>query len=119
MVKDFTELDVWKKAVDLIDAIYDLTEAFPKSQTYGLSAQLQRSAVSVASNIAEGSGRVGTAEFIQFLKIAKGSLAELRTQNVIALRRQYVSQEQFTGLEREAISIDKMIHGLIMALKRK
>ncbi len=84
-----TSLDVWRDAMDLVQAVYALSSPFPDSERYGLTAQMRRSAVSVPSNIAEGAARRSRQEFIRFLSIARGSLSELDTQMEIAIRLDY------------------------------
>jgi four helix bundle protein len=84
------DLRVWQEAIDVVEAIYDLTKRFPKTEIYGLISQMRRSAVSVPSNIAEGASRLSDREFIQFLGVARGSLSELETQITIAERLGYV-----------------------------
>jgi four helix bundle protein len=86
MGKSFRDLIVWQRAIDLTTCIYQLSATFPKAEIYGLTSQLRRAAVSVASNIAEGAGRGGKREFKQFLIMARGSNCELQTQLLIAAR---------------------------------
>ncbi|MGA7340813.1 MAG: four helix bundle protein [Terracidiphilus sp.] len=86
MPQDFQDLTVWQRAIDLTVCIYRLTRGFPKEETYGLVSQLRRASVSVASNIAEGRGRLNPAEFRQFLGVALGSTFEIKTQLVVARR---------------------------------
>ena len=88
--KGYEDLLVWHKAIDLVDDVYKATYNFPKEEVYALTAQIRRSAVSVPSNIAEGCARNSYREFVQFLGIATGSLAELHTQLIIALRQNYI-----------------------------
>ena len=80
MGNHYRDLNVWKKAIKLVKAIYKLTQTFPKEEIYGLTSQMRRSAVSIPSNIAEGQARRGNKEFSQFLYVSKGSAAELETQ---------------------------------------
>jgi four helix bundle protein len=89
MVESFRDLDVWRLALDLAEAVYQCTSSFPKSELFGLTAQMRRAAVSIPSNIAEGRARSSTKEFLQFLSIALGSLAELETQFELAVRLGY------------------------------
>ena len=84
MVKTHKDLDVWKQSIQLVKQIYKMTQIFPKHEIYGLTNQIRRAAVSVPSNIAEGAGRNSDKEFIQFLHISLGSLAEVETQLIIA-----------------------------------
>ncbi|MEG3792368.1 four helix bundle protein [Lysobacter sp. CCNWLW3] len=79
-------LEVWRDAMDLVEAIYQFSRTFPDSERFGLTAQLRRAAVSVPSNIAEGAARRSTPEYLRFLSIARGSLSELDTQQQIAVR---------------------------------
>ncbi|MEI7668732.1 MAG: four helix bundle protein [Pseudomonadota bacterium] len=116
VVKSYKDLNVWQKAINLADEIYNATEKFPKNEIYGLACQMQRSAVSIASNIAEGSARNGTKEFIQFIAIAKGSLAELETQMIIAYRRNYMSKDIYDNLEIICTEIGKMLTRLNQSL---
>lgn len=83
---DHKDLDVWKKSMDLVESIYKWTEEFPSAEKYGLVAHIRRSAISVPSNIAEGSARKSDKELIHFINIAIGSMAELETQYLIAIR---------------------------------
>lgn len=116
--KPHKRLDVWKKAIDLILDIYKLSEAFPRTEVYGLTSQMRRAAVSVASNIAEGAGRQTRKEFINFLHVAQGSLSELDTQLVIATRLEYVPADTYKEIENKIEEISKMLTGLIKSLKR-
>ena len=93
-VKSYKELNVWKKGIEIVDRIYKITENLPQKELYGLASQMQRSAISIPSNIAEGFARGHTAEYRQFLRIALGSCAELETQLIIALRRNYTTQPE-------------------------
>ena len=87
------DLEVWKKAMDLVEQIYLITSTFPSSELYGLTNQLRRAAVSIPSNIAEGSARKGDKELLYFTNIATGSLAEIETQLLIGVRLKYVDEQ--------------------------
>jgi four helix bundle protein len=89
-VSTHKDLDVWKKAMDLAAQVYSLTARFPKEELYGLTSQIRRSAVSIPSYIAEGAARHSRKEFIQFLHIASGSVAELETQLLLAIRMGFI-----------------------------
>jgi len=117
-IKPHKSLEVWKKAIDLTVDIYKLTETFPRTEVYGLTSQMRRAAVSVASNIAEGAGRQTKREFINYLHMAQGSLSELDTQLVIASRLEYLSLDIYKGIEDRIETISKMLTGLIKSLKR-
>jgi four helix bundle protein len=109
------ELDVWKESIELTKKIYNITKNFPKEELYGLTNQIRRASVSIPSNIAEGSARNSDKEFIQFLYISLGSLAELETQLIISKEIEY-NKYLF---EEEIEKIKKMILGLIKYLKNK
>ena len=98
---------------------YGLTASFPKLERYGLSSQIQRSAVSIPSNIAEGSGRDSDKEFVRFLRIAHGSACELETQFLLAHDLGYVSPAQIEPLTEEVVEIRRMVFGLTDSLTRK
>jgi four helix bundle protein len=85
-VRPHQNLEVWKQSMDLVQSIYELTQTFPKEEVYGLTAHIRRTAISVPSNIAEGSARSSKAQLSHFLEIARGSLSELETQLLIAQR---------------------------------
>jgi len=112
MAKSFRELNVWKKAVDLALLVHELTADLPKRETYGLSSQMQRAAVSIASNIAEGSARGTRRDFRQFVKLAEGSNCELQTQLLIARRLQYSSGPAYDVLDSLSDEIGKMLTAL-------
>lgn len=116
-MKTHKDLDVWKRAVDLVATIYKTTSSFPKEEIYGLTSQIRRAAVSVPSNIAEGAARNHDNEFRQFLYIALGSSAELDTQLIIANRLGFVDDEKTQELMTELNSISRMLQGLIKSIK--
>ncbi len=116
MIKDFTDLVVWQKAHVLVVEIYRLVAKFPSFERYGLSDQLRRASVSITSNIAEGFGRQGTKEKIQFFRMAMGSLTEVRNQIYIARDVGYLQdKEVIVGLLLRIVEVQKMLFGLIKA----
>ena len=116
-IQSYRDLEVWQKAMDLVVECYQITKAFPKAETFGLSSQLQRAAVSIVANIAEGHARQHTKEFQQSLSIAYGSLAELETHILIAERLKYVSTSQLTKLLDRTAEIGRMLNGLRRSLE--
>jgi four helix bundle protein len=118
-VRGFKELIVWQKSMDLIEDVYRLTQTFPKHETYGLSSQMQRAAVSIAANIAEGNGRDSTKEYIHHLAFSLGSLAEVETHLVVAQRLGYAPPRIIAALEARCDEIGKMLRGLQKALRSK
>lgn len=112
-VQSFRELIVWQKGIDLVDEIYLITKELPTTETYGLASQHQRAAVSIPSNIAEGKKRGSRKEFIQFLRIADGSSAEVETQLIIIERRYKVDIKKASDL---LLEIQKMLGAMIRSL---
>jgi len=112
MSKSFRDLRVWNKAIDLTTLIYSLTADFPKAEVYGLSSQMRRAAVSIASNIAEGSARGTKKDFKQFVMIARGSNCELQTQMVIAMRLSLGEKAKIDEAEKLSHEVGQMLSGL-------
>mgnify|MGYP001555265677 FL=1 len=112
MAKSFRELKVWNSAIELTTLVYALTAEFPKAEVYGLSSQMRRAAVSIASNIAEGSARGTRKDFKQFVAIARGSNCDLQTQLVIAGRLGFIDVERIEATEALAHEIGQMLSGL-------
>ena len=118
-VNSYKDLLVWQQAIDLTVNIYALTSTFPRSELFGLSSQIQRAAVSVPSNIAEGHARDSTKEYLRFISIAIGSLAEVETQLVIANKLQFLNHEMMGELLGKTGEIGRMLRGLQKSLKAK
>lgn len=97
-MKTHKDLDVWKKSVDFVTDLYKVTQDFPKEELYGLTSQMRRAAISIPSNIAEGSARQGNKELVQFLCIALGSAVELDTQLNIARNLTYINEEKIYSM---------------------
>jgi four helix bundle protein len=115
-IPSFKDLDVWKKAMNLVDRVYDLTQTYPSDERFGLVAETRKSARSVPANLAEGKKRTSEREFRYFVSIASGSLGELHTPLLIAARRKYLSQAALPQVESEIEEIGKMLYGLERAL---
>jgi len=113
------KLDVWRESVALATYIYQLTEKFPKTEVYGLTAQIRRAVVSVSSNIAEGAARFSSKEFGQFLNIAGGSLSELDTQLEIACNLTYLTVAEKKEIDAKIDAIAAKLAGLIKHTKQK
>jgi four helix bundle protein len=111
------DLDVWKLSLDWVEAIYRCSASWPSDERFGLTSQVRRAAVSVAANIAEGAGRKGTGEFIQFLGIARGSLAEAETHLLIATRLGYLDPNHLIPLRADLERIGRMLSVLTTKLK--
>ena len=118
-VKDYRDLIVWQKAMDLVEAVYRTSAAFPREKIYGLTSQLRRAAVSIPSNIAEGNGRNTTRDYLHFLGMAYGSVKEMETQVLIAERLQYIPSSDSNRLVQMTIEIARLLSGLMNSLNRK
>ena len=112
-MRDFKKLEIWKNGIELVKKVYKLTNQFPSNEKFGLISQLNRAAVSIPSNIAEGCSRNSEIEFKRFLEIAIGSLFEMETQLIIAQELQYLtgkeSEKVFVLIHQEAKMINKLI----------
>lgn len=117
MGQSFRDLMVWQRSIELTTHIYELSSDFPKNEVYGLTSQMRRAAVSIASNIAEGSGRGSKREFRQFLNVARGSNCELQTQLIIAAKLQMASRDQLVRAESLSHEIGRMLNGLLLSLR--
>lgn len=118
-VQDYRDLKVWQAAMELTTAIYAITSRFPTSEAFGLSSQMQRAAVSIPSNIAEGHARDSTKEFLRFVSIAMGSLAEIETQLILSNRLNYIEEDKLGTLFGQTGEIGRMLRGLQHSLKAK
>jgi four helix bundle protein len=119
MAGAYTELRAWKQAVDLVLEVYRTTQQFPKTELYGLTNQIRRSAVSVPSNIAEGKGRSTDREFALFLSHARGSLLELETQLLIASKLRYIGKDEAESLGIRTEQLAKTLNALLNVVKEK
>ena len=118
-VKSYKDLTVWQLGMEIVEAIYTMTRQFPKDEIYGLTSQMRRAGVRIPSNIAEGFARMHTKEYIQFCAVSLGSCAELETQNIIAHRSGYNSEEDFRALEDKLDRESKMLAKLIQSLEMR
>jgi len=116
-VKDYKELIVWQKGLEIVNKIYSAAESFPSNELYGLATQMQKAAVSIPSNIAEGFMRNHTKEYIQFLHVSSGSCAELETQVHIGLKRNYIPKDIAEDLFRDINSELRMLSKIIKKLR--
>lgn len=115
MIRDFRDLVVWQKSMELAVNVYELSKLFPREELYGLTSQIRRAVVSVPSNIAEGQGRDNDREFSRFLDIAMGSVREVETQIAIATRLGYLSQDN----SEHVLNLITEVAKLTNALRRK
>ena len=113
---NFEKLDVWRKAIDFAGLIYSETRSFPLEERFGLTNQLRRAAISVSSNIAEGSSRSSKSDFARFVEIATGSVFEVVSQAFIAQRQRFLSEDQFRDIYTDAEELSRMLSGLRKSL---
>jgi len=117
-IQSYKDLLIWKKGIDIVVFVYQLISDFPKDEIYALSSQIKRSAVSIPSNIAEGYGRHSTQSYIQFIKIARGSLCELETQLLIAEKLNFIkSVNLYSDIMKQITEESKMINSFINKLE--
>ena len=115
----YKQLRVWKQGIEIVEFVYKISKKFPPEEKFGLAVQMQRAAISIPSNIAEGHDRGYRKEFQRFCQIALGSCAELTTQLIIAHRQEYVSRGEFELLEKCLQYEGRMLMRLIKSLSRK
>lgn len=118
-VKSYRDLDVWKRGMDISEAVYKLTKGFPREELYGLTSQMRRSAVSIPANIAEGWGRSGTVEFLQFLRIAQGSMRELETFLMLAVRIELAREAETAPILESLTVLAKQLTNLQRTLNNR
>ena len=117
-IKSYKDLLIWQKGIDIVFMTYKLVSSFPKEEVYALSSQIKRSSVSIPSNIAEGYGRQSTQSYIQFIKIARGSLCELETQLLIAQKLNFINDDNlFLELTNQITEESKMINSFLNKLE--
>lgn len=119
MTNKFKNLHAWKKAKILVISVYEVTDKFPKQEIFGLTSQINRAAVSILANIAEGSSRASKKDFSRFLEISLGSAFEVESLLVISLERNYLNQEFYDKLNNQLTEVEKIISGLIRRLNEK
>jgi four helix bundle protein len=112
------KLDVWKRAIELVDSIYQRTESFPTHERYGLTSQIRRAAVSIPANVAGGAARHSSKEFAHFLSNAQGSASELETELLIAERLGYLGSNGYIAMRDELDSVGRMLVGLTRNVRR-
>jgi four helix bundle protein len=117
-IASYRDLVAWQKAMQVVTAIYRLTQGFPKEELFSLTNQIRRAAVSIPCNIAEGQGRSSRKEFQYFLANARGSLWELETQILIAKNLNYLAEEETDQFLETSTELGKVLNGLIIALKK-
>ena len=115
--RNYRDLIVWKKSIDLVGTLYSCTRSFPREETYGITSQIRRAGISLPANIAEGQARNSEGEFRQFLGIAQGSLAELETLLTISGNLEYLTLRDVEGLLNDCAEIARLLAGLKKSLQ--
>lgn len=118
-LQHYRELVAWQKSMDFAESVHRLTRTFPREEMFGLTSQLRRAVVSIPSNIAEGQGRGGSKEFVQFLHVSNGSLQEAETQLILAQRFEYISTQVLDDHLERAAEIGRINYGLIRSIGRR
>lgn len=118
-IRDFRDLKVWQMAIELVPAVYEVVKRFPKTEMYALGDQLRRAVVSVPANIAEGQARQYTKEFVHYLSVARGSLAETETLLVVAQRLNYLADDKLVDLESRIRNLRRPLHMLMSRLRAR
>lgn len=116
--KAYRQLEVWQRAMDAMEEIYKLTAHYPEEERYGLIAQSRRASVSITSNIAEGYGRVHRGDYVHHLSVSRGSLMELETQTIAAVRLNFVAREEAMRAWQLKQEVGRMLTGLINSLQK-
>ncbi len=113
---NFEKLDVWQKAIDFADLVYNRTKHFPADERFGLTTQIRRAVISVSSNIAEGSSRSSKHDFARFIEIAAGSVFEVVSQSFVARRQEFLKEDDFQRIYAAAEEQSRMLSGLRRSL---
>jgi four helix bundle protein len=118
-ISSYKDLIVWQKSIDLVTDVYLLTKAFPTEEKFGIVNQLNRSVVSIPSNIAEGWGRESSKNYLQFLRISRGSLMEVETLLLISKNLEYINEVKFKTISDKIEETGKILQGLIKSIQQK
>lgn len=118
-IKSYRDLQVWRVAMDVAEDVYVLTKSFPNSETYGMATQIRRAAVSVAANIAEGHGRETSGAFVNFLRMSQGSLKELETHLLLAVRVGLLDRDDIEPAMQMCDELGRMLRSLIRSIQSK
>ncbi len=115
----YKDLIVWQKAILLVTDVYKLTKTFPQDDRFGLVSQLNRAVISVPSNIAEGWGRELSKNYLQFLRVSRGSLMEAETMILISKNLNYIDEKEFKEISKKIEEVGKILQGLIKSVQQK
>ena len=118
-ISTYKDLIVWQKSIALVISVYSLTKKFPNDEKFGIVAQINRAIVSIPNNIAEGWGRESSKNYVQFLRIARGSLMEIETLILISKNLDYINEQDYIDLTKQIDEVGKILHGLIKSVQQK
>jgi len=118
-VSTYKDLIVWQKSIALVTTIYSVTKTFPTDEKFGIVSQINRAVVSVPANIAEGWGRESSKNYIQFLRISRGSLMEVETLILISKNLNYISEQDYLEINKQIDEVGKILQGLIKSVQQK
>lgn len=118
-VSTYKDLIVWQKSIALVTAVYSLTKSFPTDEKFGIVSQINRAIVSVPTNIAEGWGKESTKNYVQFLRISRGSLMEVETLLLISKNLNYIKEQDYLEISKQMDEVGKILQGLIKSVKQK
>ena len=118
-ISSYKDLLIWQKGISIVKLIYQICSEFPEDEVYNLQSQMKRAAISIPSNIAEGYGRNYTNSYVQFLKIARGSLLELETQLIISKELNFIDDTSFKNIEELIIEENKMLNAFISSINKE
>jgi four helix bundle protein len=118
-IQSYRDVEAWRLAIRLAQVVYRMSEHFPNDERFGLTSQIRRAAVSIASNIAEGWGRGSTSDYARFLRMARGSMYEVETQGQIALELGFVDKDKFDFFEQTIDEAGRVLAGLIRSIESK
>ena len=118
-VSTYKDLIVWQKSIALVTSVYSLTKAFPDDEKFGMVSQINRAVVSVPANIAEGWGRESSKNYIQFLRISRGSLMETETLMLISKNLNFISEQNYLEVNKQIDEVGKILQGLIKSVQQK
>jgi four helix bundle protein len=118
-IKSYQDLIVWQKSIQLVTVMYSLTRKFPADERFGIISQLNRAAISIPANIAEGWGRETSKNYLQFLRTSRGSVMEVQTLLIISKNLNFISQTEFELMSQKTEEVGKILQGLIKSIKEK
>lgn len=118
-VSTYKDLIVWQKSIALVTSVYSLTKPFPADEKFGIVSQINRAIVSVPTNIAEGWGRESTKNYVQFLRISRGSLMEVETLLLISKNLNYIKEQDYIEISKQMDEVGKILQGLIKSINQK